>query len=217
MAMAAPRSPTNSQNPCPPETLIEMGRRLCRQSKMKPATQPVFDATRMHNAERCIQKGCRSPGMRPQTKRKWEKKLGVLLPDGFCHVHLKLHAAKFHGVVPDWAFNRATRCTAMSKRARRRCKNPAMRGSNVCYFHGALGGQYGELGPRYRMSKRRKRETPPVLEAIPRRSAPAALPPVQPRRAIPQTGYVRVGTRNETPLYDEFKGARDPIKPWRPY
>jgi len=37
-------------------------------------------------------------------------------------------------------FPNARRCTATSKRTHKRCKAPAVRGRNVCRFHGAGGG-----------------------------------------------------------------------------
>jgi hypothetical protein len=40
----------------------------------------------------------------------------------------------------EYAFQNAPRCTATSKRTRQRCKAPAVRGYNVCRFHGARGG-----------------------------------------------------------------------------
>jgi hypothetical protein len=40
----------------------------------------------------------------------------------------------------EYAFQKAPRCTAMSKRTKERCKAPAVRGWNVCRFHGARGG-----------------------------------------------------------------------------
>jgi hypothetical protein len=40
----------------------------------------------------------------------------------------------------EYAFHKAPRCTATSKRTRQRCKAPAVRGWNVCRFHGARGG-----------------------------------------------------------------------------
>jgi hypothetical protein len=40
----------------------------------------------------------------------------------------------------EYAFDKAPRCTAMSKRTRKRCKAPAVLGWNVCRFHGARGG-----------------------------------------------------------------------------
>ena len=39
-----------------------------------------------------------------------------------------------------YAFDKSPRCTATSKRTRQRCKAPAVRGWNVCRFHGARGG-----------------------------------------------------------------------------
>jgi hypothetical protein len=39
-----------------------------------------------------------------------------------------------------YAFQKAPRCTAKSKRTGQRCKAPAVRGWNVCRFHGARGG-----------------------------------------------------------------------------
>jgi hypothetical protein len=39
-----------------------------------------------------------------------------------------------------YAFDNAPRCTATSKRTDQRCKAPAVRGWNVCRFHGARGG-----------------------------------------------------------------------------
>ena len=39
-----------------------------------------------------------------------------------------------------YAFHKSPRCTATSKRTRQRCKAPAVRGWNVCRFHGAGGG-----------------------------------------------------------------------------
>jgi len=41
---------------------------------------------------------------------------------------------------PEYAFQKAPRCTAKSKRTGQRCGAPAMRGWNVCRFHGARGG-----------------------------------------------------------------------------
>jgi len=37
----------------------------------------------------------------------------------------------------EYAFQRAPRCTAKSKRSGERCKAPAVRGWKVCRFHGA--------------------------------------------------------------------------------
>lgn len=39
-----------------------------------------------------------------------------------------------------YAFQKAARCAATSKRTRQRCKAPAVRGWTVCRFHGARGG-----------------------------------------------------------------------------
>jgi hypothetical protein len=45
----------------------------------------------------------------------------------------------------------APRCTAHSKRTGKPCKAPAVRGWNVCRFHGAGGGACrGEAHPNYR-------------------------------------------------------------------
>ena len=40
----------------------------------------------------------------------------------------------------EYAFQKAPRCTAKSKRTGQRCKAPAVRAYNVCRFHGARGG-----------------------------------------------------------------------------
>ena len=40
----------------------------------------------------------------------------------------------------EYAFQKAPRCSATSKRTRKRCKAPAVRGWTVCRFHGAGGG-----------------------------------------------------------------------------
>jgi hypothetical protein len=40
----------------------------------------------------------------------------------------------------EYSFQKAPRCSAMSKRTRERCKAPAARGWTVCRFHGARGG-----------------------------------------------------------------------------
>jgi hypothetical protein len=40
----------------------------------------------------------------------------------------------------EYAFQKAPRCTAKSKRTGQRCKAPAVRGWKVCRFHGARGG-----------------------------------------------------------------------------
>jgi hypothetical protein len=40
----------------------------------------------------------------------------------------------------EYAFQKALRCTAKSKRTGERCRAPAVRGYSVCRFHGARGG-----------------------------------------------------------------------------
>ena len=40
----------------------------------------------------------------------------------------------------EYAFQKAPRCSATSKRTKERCKAPAVRGWRVCRFHGARGG-----------------------------------------------------------------------------
>jgi hypothetical protein len=40
----------------------------------------------------------------------------------------------------EYAFQKAARCSATSKRTKERCRAPAMRGWTVCRFHGARGG-----------------------------------------------------------------------------
>jgi hypothetical protein len=50
-----------------------------------------------------------------------------------------------------YAFQKAPRCSATSKRTRERCKAPAVRGWTVCRFHGARGG--GPRGKRNGMFK----------------------------------------------------------------
>ena len=40
----------------------------------------------------------------------------------------------------EYAFQKAPRCTARSKRSGQRCRAPAVRGWKVCRFHGARGG-----------------------------------------------------------------------------
>lgn len=44
------------------------------------------------------------------------------------------------GTKQEYAFQKAPRCTATSKRTGQRCKAPAVRGWKVCRFHGARGG-----------------------------------------------------------------------------
>lgn len=41
---------------------------------------------------------------------------------------------------PPYAFEKAPRCSATSKRTKQRCGAPAERGRSVCRFHGARGG-----------------------------------------------------------------------------
>ena len=45
-----------------------------------------------------------------------------------------------------YAFQKAPRCSATSKRTRERCRAPAVKGWTVCRFHGAGGG--GPKGER---------------------------------------------------------------------
>jgi hypothetical protein len=40
----------------------------------------------------------------------------------------------------EYAFQKAARCSATSKRTKERCEAPAVRGWTVCRFHGARGG-----------------------------------------------------------------------------
>jgi len=48
-------------------------------------------------------------------------------------------------------FPNARQCTATSKRTKKRCKAPALRGWSVCRFHGAKGGgPPGERNGAYR-------------------------------------------------------------------
>ena len=50
-----------------------------------------------------------------------------------------------------YAFQKAPRCTAMSKRTHKPCQAPAVRGWAVCRFHGARGGApKGERNGAYR-------------------------------------------------------------------
>lgn len=46
----------------------------------------------------------------------------------------------------EYAFQKAPRCIATSKRTKNRCQAPAVRGWAVCRFHGARGG--GPKGER---------------------------------------------------------------------
>jgi hypothetical protein len=51
----------------------------------------------------------------------------------------------------EYSFQNAPRCSATSKRTRERCKAPAVRGWNVCRFHGARGGApKGEANDSYK-------------------------------------------------------------------
>ena len=51
----------------------------------------------------------------------------------------------------EYAFQKAPRCRATSKRTRERCGAPAERGKAVCRFHGARGGgPLGEANGAYR-------------------------------------------------------------------
>ena len=50
-----------------------------------------------------------------------------------------------------YAFQKAPRCTATSKRTHEQCKAPAVKGWTVCRFHGARGGgPKGERNGAYR-------------------------------------------------------------------
>jgi hypothetical protein len=51
----------------------------------------------------------------------------------------------------EYSFQNAPRCSATSKRTGERCKAPAVRGWNVCRFHGARGGApKGEANGSYK-------------------------------------------------------------------
>ena len=51
----------------------------------------------------------------------------------------------------EYAFQTAPRCTATSKRTRKPCQAPAVRGWTVCRFHGARGGApKGKQNGQYR-------------------------------------------------------------------
>ena len=52
----------------------------------------------------------------------------------------KFEANPMKGQELKYAFQKAPRCTAKSKRTGQRCRAPAVRGWNVCRFHGARGG-----------------------------------------------------------------------------
>jgi hypothetical protein len=50
-----------------------------------------------------------------------------------------------------YAFENAPRCHAISKRTRKRCQAPAVRGGRVCRVHGAGGGApKGSANERYK-------------------------------------------------------------------
>ncbi len=60
----------------------------------------------------------------------------------------------------------APRCTAKSKRTGLPCKNPAVRGWNVCRMHGAGGGHgIGKANPAYKHGMR-SREAQEMRKAI---------------------------------------------------
>ena len=68
-----------------------------------------------------------------------------------------------------FAFNKAPRCSATSKRTGKPCRAPAVRGWTVCRFHGARGGApKGAANGRYRHGER-------TAEAIALRRELAAL------------------------------------------
>jgi hypothetical protein len=51
----------------------------------------------------------------------------------------------------EYSFQKAPRCSAISKRTHERCKAPAVRGWTVCRFHGARGGApKGEANGAYK-------------------------------------------------------------------
>lgn len=51
----------------------------------------------------------------------------------------------------EYSFQKAPRCSATSKRTKKRCKAPAVRGRTVCRFHGARGGApKGEANGSYK-------------------------------------------------------------------
>ena len=51
----------------------------------------------------------------------------------------------------EYSFQKAPRCSATSKRTKKRCKAPAVRGWTVCRFHGARGGApKGEANGSYK-------------------------------------------------------------------
>jgi hypothetical protein len=51
----------------------------------------------------------------------------------------------------EYSFQKAPRCSATSKRTKKRCEAPAVRGWTVCRFHGAHGGApKGEANGSYK-------------------------------------------------------------------
>jgi hypothetical protein len=53
--------------------------------------------------------------------------------------------------------NAAPRCTATSKRSRKRCRGPAVKGKNVCRMHGArAGAPSGKRNGRYKHGRETK-------------------------------------------------------------
>jgi len=80
-----------------------------------------------------------------------------------------------------YAFQKAPRCTATSKRTGRSCQAPAVRGWTVCRFHGAHGGgPKGKRNGAYRHGLYTKEalEDRRVVNELVRR-AREALPSVQ--------------------------------------
>ena len=61
---------------------------------------------------------------------------------------------------PMQSAHQSPRCTAKSKRSGQACRNPAVRGWNVCRMHGAGGGQpAGEAHPLWKHGLRSKAYT----------------------------------------------------------
>ena len=78
----------------------------------------------------------------------------------------------------EYAFQKARRCTATSKRTKERCKAPAVRGWTVCRFHGARGGApEGKRNGRYRhgLFTKEAHEERVLLRALLERSRKALL------------------------------------------
>jgi hypothetical protein len=77
----------------------------------------------------------------------------------------------------EYSFQKAPRCTAISKRTREGCKAPAVRGWTVCRFHGACGGApEGEANGSYKEGLHKQepiaeRRTPAFLSNDARRQA----------------------------------------------